>query len=358
MLGPVAHIEFSLGQWDRHAFLPLHFVFLSILTVCILKINDDDIINSMNENHQLSLDGNLIRIFLTVLEEGSVTAAAGRLELTQSAVSHALKRLNRMVGSPLFVKRGRGIIATAHAATLEPKARALLQGLKSFSAPETFDPNSARWSLTIAANDLQRDLILPVLWRSLEAVAADVKLRVIPSEVPSVELLRAERCDLVLTPHPPAGGDAMQRQLFKDQYVCYYDAACRRAPKSAEDYFAAEHATVVHPNGVPLQFDRMLSRLGVQRRIVVEAPSFAGVSAFLRGTKLIATMPRLLNSHVMRGFHMTPLPLKGEGVRRAQVLSMYLVWHRRAHLDPAHQWLRQRLVEAAQLALKSDGGSR
>ena len=326
------------------------------MTEGIQKINDDVIINSMNENHQLSLDGNLIRIFLTVLEEGSVTAAAGRLELTQSAVSHALKRLNGLVGTPLFVKRGRGIMATAHAMALEPKARDLLQGLKSFAAKETFDPRTARWSLTIAANDLQRDLILPVFWRSLEAVAADVKLRVIPSEVPSVELLRAERCDLVLTPHPPQGGEAMQRQLFKDQYVCYYDASCRRAPKTMQEYLAADHATVVHPNGVPLQFDRMLGRLGLQRRIVVEAPSFAGVSAFLRGTKLLASMPRLLNSHVMRGFQMAPLPLKGDGARRAQVLSMYLVWHRRAHLDPAHQWLRQRLVEAAQLALKSDDG--
>ena len=56
----------------------------------------------------------------------------------------------------------------------------------------------------------------------------------------------------------------------------------------------------------------------------------------------------------MRGFKMAPLPLKGDGVRRAQMLPMYLVWHRRAHGDLAHQWLRQRLVEAANQAVQED----
>jgi DNA-binding transcriptional LysR family regulator len=34
-----------------------------------------------------------------------------------------------------------------------------------------------------------------------------------------------------------------------------------------------------------------------------------------------------------------PLPFVSD------IVSMYLAWHRREHLDPAHQWLRQRIKE-------------
>ena len=44
----------------------------------------------MSNFDHLDLDGRLLRLFLSVLEQGSVTAAAEELGLTQSAVSHAL----------------------------------------------------------------------------------------------------------------------------------------------------------------------------------------------------------------------------------------------------------------------------
>ncbi|MBL8492512.1 MAG: LysR family transcriptional regulator, partial [Rhodocyclaceae bacterium] len=94
----------------------------------------------MNEIDYLSLDGKILRLFLAVLEEGSVTAAAQRLGLTQSAVSHGLERLRAVAGDPLFVKSGRGIVATAHAELLAEQARQLLDGMKAFSSGASFAP--------------------------------------------------------------------------------------------------------------------------------------------------------------------------------------------------------------------------
>jgi len=78
----------------------------------------------MKEIDHLALDGHALELFLAVLEEGSVTAAATRLGLTQSAVSHALNKLRRIAGDPLFAKSGRGIVATAHAQALAKGAGA------------------------------------------------------------------------------------------------------------------------------------------------------------------------------------------------------------------------------------------
>ena len=62
----------------------------------------------MNRFDHSDLDGHLLTLFVAVFEEGSITRAAQRLGLTQSAVSHLLDKLRVIVGDPLFVRSGRG----------------------------------------------------------------------------------------------------------------------------------------------------------------------------------------------------------------------------------------------------------
>ena len=119
----------------------------------------------MSQFDHLDLDGHGLQLLLAVHEEASVTRAAQRLGLTQSAVSHGLDRLRAITGDALFVRSGRGIVATAQAEALAQRARVLLEDLRAFSHAAGFDP--ARWegTITLAANDLQRDLLLP--WRTV-----------------------------------------------------------------------------------------------------------------------------------------------------------------------------------------------
>lgn len=63
---------------------------------------------------------------LAVAETGSVTAAADRLHITQPALSRRLQRLGAVVGVPLLVPRGRGVVPTAAGLTLTALARRLL----------------------------------------------------------------------------------------------------------------------------------------------------------------------------------------------------------------------------------------
>lgn len=305
------------------------------------KINEWEIMIFMNEIDYLSLDGKTLRLFLAVLEEGSVTAAAHRLGLTQSAVSHGLERLRAVAGDPLFVKSGRGILATAHAELLAEQARQLLDGMKAFSSGASFAPASARFRLTVAANDFQRDLLLPGFFARVRAAAPGILLRVIPSGAPTAEMLREERCDLLVTPRPPEGADILQKRLLADRFLCFYDAARRSAPRSLQAYLAAGHVTVEHENRGPLEFDTALAARGIDRRIVVTVQNFSGVPPFLRGSDMIATLPGLLGRELLREFRTCPPPVD------YPELPMYAVWHRRNHLDPAHRWLRGILEESA-----------
>jgi DNA-binding transcriptional LysR family regulator len=283
-----------------------------------------------------ALDGHGLRLFLAVLEEGSVTAAAARLGVTQSAVSHGLDKLRAIVADPLFVKSGRGIVATAHAHSLAARAHELLDGMKVFAQGAAFDPRTAKLSLTVAANDFQRDLLLPPLLARLSAQTGRIDLRVIPSGLPSGEMLREGRCDLLITPRPPVGSDVFQRLLFRDRYVCFYDADKRAAPRSLDGYFKARHITVVYPDNERLEFDRRLATRKIARDIAIEVP-----------TDLLASMPSLLRGGMMKPFAQAAIPLK-DGVTD---LPMYMVWHQRFQSDPAHMFLRGELERTTQAVI-------
>ncbi len=298
----------------------------------------------------LDLDGRLLQLLLAVVEEGSITAAAQRLGVTQSAVSHLLDKLRAIVGDPLFVKSGRGIVATARAQALAQQARDLIDGLRNFAAAGAFDPSLAQGQITIAANDLQCHLLLPRLLHRLRAVAPRLTLRVIPSGVPTAQMLREERCQIVVSPRPPEASDVLQKRLFADRYRVFYDEQVRDAPVGLNDYLGAEHVTVLYEPRRMLDVDDWLLGQGLQRRIVVQVPGFSGIAPFLRGSALLATLPSLLGVELLRGLASTDLPIT------VPDMPMFMIWHLRHQHDPMQRWLRDELEAVASQVGVADRG--
>jgi len=293
------------------------------------------------------LDGRLLKLLLAVVEAGSVTGAAQQLGVTQSAVSHLLDKLRAITGDPLFVKSGRGIVATARAEDLAVQARELLASMASFAQSGAFDP--ARWQTTfaIAANDFQRDVLLPPLMARLRVQAPGVALRVIPSDIPSLEMLRHEHCQLVISPRPPDGADILQKRLFEDEYRVFFDPAQRCAPGTKADYLAADHITVLYEPRRALDLDQWLAARGMQRKFSVMVPGFAGLPSFIRGSQLLATAPGLLQSHLLRDLACAKVPVP------CPTMPMYMIWHMRHQHDPTHRWLRAELEAVVAPAIQS-----
>lgn len=289
----------------------------------------------------LDLDARLLRLLVAVVDTGSITGAAQRLGVTQSAVSHLLDKLRGITGDALFTKSGRGIVATARALTLAERARELLADLERFAQSETFDPAHWQTTFTIAANDFQRDALLPALMQRLRQQAPGVSLRVIASDVPTPEMLRQQQCQLIISPRPPEGTDIVQKRLFADRYRVFYDPAVRQAPRTRKAYLAAEHVTVLYAPQRPLDLDQHLQSKGIERRFRVMVPGFAGLPAFIRGTDLLTTVPGLMREHLMRGLQDAEVPVP------CPTMPMYMIWHLRHQQDMAHRWLRAQLEAVA-----------
>ena len=295
----------------------------------------------MNSIDALNLDFRSLSTFLSVLDEGSVSRAAVRLGVTQSAVSHTLERLRQALGDPLFVKSGRGIVPTRYALLAGPHVRPILDDLQSLSAGPPFSPATAEFTFTVAANDYQRDLLLPGLLRTLRREAPGINLQVIPSGIPRADMLRKDVCDLIISPHAPEATDIMQRGLTADRMVVFYDPAHREPPANLADYLKADHIALLFATGEKPTLETSLNTRGLNRRNVVTVSNFSGLPEFLRGSDMLATAPEGMSKHLLRDFAWVPLPFD------FKPFTLLMLWHRRNQNDPAHKWLRNQVNAVA-----------
>ncbi|MGZ7154047.1 LysR family transcriptional regulator, partial [Streptococcus pyogenes] len=73
-----------------------------------------------------------------------VSRAAARLNMSQPAVSHALARLRELLGDPLLVRQGGGLVPTIRALEIAQPLADALAGVRSVLGPQGFDPQGTR----------------------------------------------------------------------------------------------------------------------------------------------------------------------------------------------------------------------
>jgi DNA-binding transcriptional LysR family regulator len=73
------------------------------------------------------MDLQRLRLFLAVVESGSISAAARAVHLTQPAVTRNIQLLEESLGVALFDRRGRRVVLTPAGRALVPRARGLLE---------------------------------------------------------------------------------------------------------------------------------------------------------------------------------------------------------------------------------------
>ncbi|MGI9244639.1 MAG: LysR family transcriptional regulator [Verrucomicrobiales bacterium] len=283
-----------------------------------------------------------MKTFLAVLEEGAVTKAAGRMGVTQSAVSHTLDKLRTVFEDPLFVRDGRGIAPSAKALALRAPIEDILRRYESLSDEAGFDPKRGPIEFTIATNDFPLGLIFPTLLGGLYAEGIDTRFRFIPAGIPSVNLTRTSNCHLLITPAPPNKGGINYVRLIESKMVCFYDPEVREPPETIKEYVASRYVDVKFSATESSQQVLPASLTAVLGEATVAVPNFNAVPAFIKGTDLITTQLSVMEYGSLRELAWSPLPVK------TRALPLYLLWHERYEEDPAHQWLRQRIVETVE----------
>lgn len=293
-------------------------------------------------------DLNILVILCAVYREGSVTKAAERLNLTQSAISHGLGRLRLLFDDPLFVRKGNKLVSTPVARRLAEEAAEGLERLEAiFDSQVTFDPAANVRVFKLGVRDVLEALLVPplidammkeaphstlasihvrrsTLATRLASGAVDASVDVCleqPEEVLSERITDEEFCVVARANHPLAG-----EKLDLDAYLSckHVLVSCRQEGDAFED--------------------AKLRRLGRRRQIQLRCQHYLAAYHAVRDSDLIATMPRRLAVmfHNSEQVKLLPVPFEiGD-------MDFYLYWHISRDDDPGNSWFRQRVRRAVQ----------
>jgi DNA-binding transcriptional LysR family regulator len=148
-----------------------------------------------------NLDITTLRSFVTVADTGGVTRAAGMLNLTQSAVSMQLKRLEELLGLDLLDRSGRGIALTAFGEQLLTYARRLVALNDEVIGRLTDQAYEGEIVLGVP-----HDIVYPAIPRVMQqfhAAYPRMKVQLVTSNSRDLKA-RFERgdCDMILTTEP------------------------------------------------------------------------------------------------------------------------------------------------------------
>jgi DNA-binding transcriptional LysR family regulator len=151
-----------------------------------------------------NLDVALLRSFLTVVEAGGVTRAAGLLGLSQAAVSQQIKRLEEALDCGLFVREGRRLaLAPAGERLLAPARRLVMQNDELLSAMRT-PPFEGEVRLGVPY-DIIASVVPPIL-RGFAKAQPRVRVSLVCEDSQVVRAaLRSGAVDLALTTETACG---------------------------------------------------------------------------------------------------------------------------------------------------------
>ena len=293
------------------------------------------------------LDLNLLVALDALLTEQSITRAAERLHLSQSAMSGALARLREHFHDELLAQVGRRMVPTALGDSLRTSVRELLLQIQSTIEPRSsFDPQTSGRRFTLMVSDDVASIVFgEVVRRAAERAPAITFAFLAPDEAAAESLDRGD-IDFIVLPREHALADHPSLELPGERCVCV--VAQERddigATISFEEYLSMGHV-VVRPGRtrLPAVDEWFLSRFGFARRVEVIAADFNAVPQFIVGTRRIALMRERLARHYASLLPLRVLPPPVE----IPPLTDVLQWHRVQDKDPANLWLRELVREVA-----------
>jgi len=282
---------------------------------------------------------NLVAIFDTIMTEGSMTKAAHRLALTQSAVSNAVARMRLIWKDPLFIRDGRGIKPSAKAQAMWLEIQGPLAAIRASTSPAHFDPSTSAQKFRLAVSDYIANALWPALRQHIEAHAPGVSLYAVPYTSQSTHKQLAENAiDLSFGALSPMGAEIRLAQVFSEGWVCAMRRghALAREPLALDDFLAADHLLVSlsgHPVGA---VDAALERIGARRRVAVTLNNFGGVPSLLLSSNLVCVLPAgVIRTHALKGqIHTSAVPFD------MPPFHCQIAWHARNDRDAGHRWMR------------------
>ena len=291
-----------------------------------------------------SVDLNLLPVFEAVYEERSLSRAATRLGMTQSAVSHAMTRLRAVFRDELFVRHSRGVTPTPTADGIHARLRDALGSVReAVTERRAFHPGTSTRKFFLTITHPLGPMILLRLLERLAAVAPGIAVSSSTRSRP-IDLdraLREGRVDAAIDWLDPDGDHFKSMVLFEDSLVAVARQGhpVLRQPKSLKLLREAQFVRLrprvegEHPVAGIREWQRLNLNIAMEVSEILEVFMVASQS------DLLGLIPKS-----MEKLARTALGLRSLGVTpRVTTVPMKLFWHASRDADPAHAFLRREI---------------
>ncbi len=289
-------------------------------------------------------DLNLLRVFLTIWEERSLTDAGQRLGLTQPAVSHALRRLRDTFNDPLFVRSPNGMVPTETAMQLYPPINEAIRIIqRAVKDRERFDPLTDRRVFRLSMSDVSEFYFLPRLMTHLKQAAPHLRLEIAQFTPATIALaMRTGAVDLTIGFVPGLEDDIDSYQLMTDTFVCLVRAGhpvtrSKTTPQSLTEleYVYADTNATGHR-----LIEQWLTETGFKRQIVLQSGHFTVAPSVVRDTDLAVIYPKSVARMINRNNEFALLDLPPD----QPTVEIMIHTHISFRGDLGIRWLREAMI--------------
>ncbi|MGF1908872.1 LysR family transcriptional regulator [Vibrio kasasachensis] len=300
---------------------------------------------SNSENIQWrNIDLNLLVTFSYLYRYRSVSAAAEKSFISQSAMSHSLARLRQLLDDPLFVRKGHKMDPTEHAHHIAPTISQLLNTItNNLLIKSHFEPVNYSGVCRIGLTDYAEFIFAPAIYDRIREQAPNAQISFINVNRNNyVSLTEQEKLDLVIGSMPTLDDEFESHFLYTEKHVCLADpeALALQGELTKEVFAGIEHALVSPDGSLSTQVDRKLAEHGLSRRVTLASRNFLTVRNLLKQRRLIAIVPEKMAQ--AEGFD-DNLTTFQPPVAVAD-FDIAMLWHISRSSEDKNSWLRE-LVE-------------
>lgn len=285
-----------------------------------------------------------LRALDALLDTRSVTRAAARLGVSQSALSHTLRGLREAIDDPLLVRGPGGLVPTPRAEAMAGPLRQAMAGLSAvLSADRAWHPATARRTFSLTMADALSMTVMRGLLTVVRAEAPGVDL-VVRAAGDGMAALTTGDIDLAFVVGVPNLPGVHVRALYEEAFVCLVRAGHPEVGDTLDldTWTRLGHALVSPLGGAGSVVDTALAAVGRERRVVLRVPYFLAAPLLIASSDLVLTLPRRVALLLVE---MAPLRILEPPIPLPH-FTQRMVWPTRLQEDPGHRWLRDAVVRS------------
>ncbi len=286
-----------------------------------------------------------IEAFISIAERGSFSGAAAHLNLSQTALSHRMKRLENDLGIKLFTRTTRHVALTPAGKELLPKARTMLATLESAYEHLKIQGREKHTRVTIGCLPTIATYYLPPILKAFSADFPEIPVHIHDTSADLIaELVQSGRAEFGITIVSANGWDLDMRPLLKESYVLLCPRGHALAKRKKVDWADLKGIPLVRIS--PQAANRFIidDALGPRREFLLwryEVQHVATAASMVESGIALTVIPRLAID-LARGPSLVEVPIVNPSVTR----TLGVVTKRGSPLSEPGQSLLKRITKS------------